>query len=61
MTFTAADKLACAERELRLRKNVYRNRVLVGRMTQAFANREIALMTSIRDDYSIQVQRERLL
>jgi len=42
-----ADLIACAERELRLRVRVYPRWVAAGRMTQALADREIALMCEV--------------
>jgi hypothetical protein len=50
-TITTADKLACAERELALRKNVYPRWVEQGRMSAGRAAREIALMQAIVLDY----------
>ena len=45
------DKLACAMRELRLRRQVYERRVGNGTMSESQAAREIELMTAIVDDY----------
>jgi hypothetical protein len=41
------DLIACAERELRLRERAYVGWVARGRMSQALADREIALMKEI--------------
>lgn len=46
-----ADKLACVQRELALRKRVYPRWVLAGKMTQEKADRETALMEEIVEDY----------
>jgi hypothetical protein len=45
------DKANCARRELTMRMRVYPRFVADGRMTQAEANREVALMTEIEMDY----------
>lgn len=52
MTFTDAEKRACAYRELKMRRRVYPRRVAEGRMTEAEADREIALMQAIAEDYA---------
>lgn len=52
MTFTDAEKRACAYRELKMRRRVYPRWVADGRMTQAEADREIALMQAIAEDYA---------
>lgn len=52
--FTAQDKADAAEREVRLRRRVYANRVKTGRMTQAMADWQIAIMEEIVEDYRIQ-------
>ena len=44
---TPADQLACAERELALRRNVYPGWVKSGRMQQAKADFETAAMAAI--------------
>lgn len=61
MKYTAQEKFECADRELRKRKQVYRNRVETGRMTPFQAQREIGLMEEIREDYDKARERERLL
>ncbi|MBY0296416.1 MAG: hypothetical protein K2X71_10305 [Methylobacterium sp.] len=58
-TFTAADKLRCAERELRQRRRVYPRLVESGRMTPAEADRETACMEAIAADYRTQVLAEK--
>lgn len=51
MTYTAADKLACAERELKQRRRVYARLVAQERMSQAKADHEIGCMEAIAEDY----------
>lgn len=58
---TAQEKLDCVARELKLRKLVYTRMVTSGRMTQRLADKEIALMTAIVEDYQALAQGERLL
>lgn len=58
MTVTDAEKLACAERELRMRRKVYPGWVRLGRMLQEKADREIAVMAAIVADYSAKVHPE---
>lgn len=55
MKFVIEEKLACAERELALRQRAYPRWVAIGRMSQAEADREIAIMAAIVDDYRAQV------
>lgn len=61
ITFTAAQKKEAAERELKLRIRVYPRRVDAGYMSQAEADRQIALMRAIVADYDQQLKTERLL
>jgi hypothetical protein len=49
--FGTREKIAFLEREIRLRRRVYPNRVETGRMRQADADREIAAMEAILADY----------
>ncbi|MER2263549.1 hypothetical protein [Methylobacterium oxalidis] len=58
-TFTAADKLRCAEREVRQRRRVYAGLVASNRMKQADADREIACMEAIASDYRVQAVAEK--
>lgn len=51
MTFTYTEKLECVQRELKLRRQVYPNRILTKRMSQEQADRQIALMEAIVADY----------
>lgn len=52
MTITRAMKHACIQREIGQRNWVYPRRVADGRMTQAEADREIAVMQAILADYT---------
>lgn len=56
MTFPLTDLIDCAERELRVRRRVYANRVLTHRMSRAFADRQIALMQAIVDNLKSQTK-----
>lgn len=56
--FTAADKLACVKRELGYRIRVYKRLVAEGKLSERQAQREIAIMGAIVDDYSEVVKRE---
>jgi hypothetical protein len=58
---TAADKLACVNRELAYRYRVFARRVDAGKMTQRQMDREIALMEEIAADYTALAEKERLL
>ena len=58
---TTQDKLKCAERELRLRKRVYDNRIETGRMSLRKAQREMDCMRAIVADYRALAEKERLL
>lgn len=51
MNITAADKLQCAERELKYRRRVYGRLIERGKMTSREADRELALMEDIAKDY----------
>jgi hypothetical protein len=48
---TTAQKVAALRREIALRRNVFPGRVRLGKMTQAEAYREIAVMEAILADY----------
>lgn len=52
---TDADKLACAEREVKMRHRAYPRWIADGRMSQDKANAEIAVMSAIADDYRAKV------
>ncbi|KAB2712923.1 hypothetical protein F9K88_08185 [Brucella intermedia] len=48
---TNREKADCADREVKQRLRAYSRWVAEGRMTQAFADRQIEVMESIADDY----------
>jgi hypothetical protein len=52
MTFSNAEKAACARREVGYRKHVYAGLVRKGFKTEQEARREIAIMEEIANDYS---------
>jgi hypothetical protein len=58
---TNADKLKCAEREVKMRKQVYPNRIETGRMSEGKAAHEIACMEAIAADYRTAAEKERLI
>jgi hypothetical protein len=58
---TTSDKLACAERELKMRKRVYERWVEEDKMSAGKAAHEIAAMSAIVDDYRAAVAKERLI
>ena len=45
------DKLRCIEREIKMRKAVYPKWVAAKRLSQEKADREIAVMEAIKEDY----------
>jgi hypothetical protein len=49
MRFRIRELVECAEREVRIRRRVYANRVLTKRMSASHADRQIALMAAIVD------------
>jgi len=61
MVIPAADKLACIEREIKFREFVYPRRIESGKMTKRIADREIAVMRAIKEDYRELVAKEMLL
>jgi hypothetical protein len=54
--FTDAEKYECAKREVMWRKRVYPNRVFMGKIPQQQADREIATMQEIADDYRAKTE-----
>lgn len=56
---TTDAKLKAVRREIAMRERVYPNRVANGRMTQFEADREIAVMRAIEQDYADRTERER--
>jgi hypothetical protein len=62
MTFSLRELAECAERELKLRRRVYANRVDTGRMSEREAQRQIAMMEAIAIQLrQAEQQQERLL
>ena len=61
MPFTNDEKRKAALRELSQRRHVYPRLVAAGKMTQAEADRQIALMTEIEADYMALAVKERLI
>lgn len=59
--FTAEEKLAGIERELKYRRRVYPRRIEAQKMTQSLADEQITLFEAIAEDYRAQAQKERLL
>lgn len=51
MTFSDAEKRECAEREAKMRRRVYPRWVEQKKMSLAQADKQIALMDEIADDY----------
>lgn len=51
MRITNADKLACVEREVKMRRRVYPNWVKAGKLGKGEADYQIAVMEAIADDY----------
>lgn len=58
--FTARQKMQAAQREVGYRRWVYEKRVAAGKMTQAKADEEIALMDEIARDYGEIAKQEEL-
>jgi hypothetical protein len=48
---TKSDKLACIEREIKMRETVYPRWVTESRMSQTKADRELEVMRAIAEDY----------
>ena len=61
MKFTASEKHRELLREIEMRKSVYPRRVMTGSMSQRQADRQIAIMEEIAEDYRAQTEKERLL
>ena len=59
--YSMRDLAACAERETRLRRKVYANRVETGRMSQGQADAEIRKMEAIAALLAEAAKSERLL
>ena len=50
-------KFNCAQRETKMRQRVYPRWIENGKMTQANADHEIAVMAAIAEDYSQRIRR----
>jgi hypothetical protein len=61
VTFTLRELVECAEREVRLRRRVYPNRIETGRMSPALAERQIAMMEEIAARLRVLEQQTELL
>jgi multidrug resistance efflux pump len=59
--YSALEKHREALREVELRKNVYERLIMKGTMSRSEAERKIAIMQSIADDYERASEKERLL
>jgi hypothetical protein len=59
--YTARDLAREAEREARMRRTVYQNRVMTGRMTRRDADNKITMMEAIAAHFDELAKRERLL
>jgi hypothetical protein len=59
--FTFDEMLRECDRELRMRKQVYPNRILTGRLKEREASRQMALMQAIRAVLNELAKTERLL
>ena len=57
-TFTASEKRREAEREVGQRLYIYAKLVTEGKLTQIEADRRIAIMEAIAEDYRAQGERE---
>lgn len=58
MNYSLTQKIACLERELRLRFRVYPRRVAGGLMSKELAQREVGILQEILDDYRNQRQED---
>jgi hypothetical protein len=59
--FTARDLQREAAREANMRRTVYANRVLTGRMTRRDADNKITMMEAIAEHFDELAKRERLI
>ena len=58
--YTAADKLKEVERELYFRRRVYKGMIERNQMTRKTADKQIAIMEAIAEDYRQQVKANEL-
>lgn len=61
MMFTAEELYTEAMRELKMRERVYAGQVQAGAMSPDLAEKRIAMMRQIADDYAKQAEGERLI
>ena len=61
MSFTVEEKLACATRELKMRRRVYARLASERKMSPEQCAHEIACMEAIVADYEELVKKERLV
>jgi hypothetical protein len=59
--YSALEKHREAQREVELRKSVYERWIAMGGMSRSEAERKIAIMQEIADDYERASEKERLL
>jgi hypothetical protein len=59
--YPASELQECAERELRMRRNVYPRWIAEGKMTREKAEREIDRMEAIARHFATLAEKERLL
>jgi hypothetical protein len=59
--FSALEKHREAQREVELRKSVYERLIVMGVMSRSEAERKIAIMQEISDDYHALACEDRLL
>jgi hypothetical protein len=55
MNFTNAEKLAEIEREIKQRHRVYAHLIRTGKLRPSTAERQMLIMSAIRDDYAAKV------
>ena len=58
--YTTADKLKEVERELYFRRRVYKGMIERNQMTRKTADKQIAIMEAIAEDYRQQLKAEEL-
>ena len=58
--YTAADKLKEVERELYFRRRVYKGMIERNQMTRKTADKQIAIMEAIAEDYRQQLKADEL-
>jgi hypothetical protein len=59
--YSALEKHREAQREVELRKSVYERLIMMGTMSRSEAERKIAIMQEISDEYERASEKERLL